>query len=184
MNWQCQLNIPIALIYIIPPIFLLSQLPLGSKTLKIRPSVDDSFMIRLNDTKGLELFNKLQQYAVELSTSDYFLNYFRGISFSVGNNDTSVVYGASSAASKILMRVYYHLTTPSFQSLYVDFTSLSNTYAFNQIITDRSSTLLYSNVPGTQEFPSANTNNLAFTQYGAGVLLKVAISFIKRNPST
>src|SRR5215469_13951513 len=39
--------------------FAVKPVPLGSKTLKIRPNRDDSIQIRLNDAKGLELFNKL-----------------------------------------------------------------------------------------------------------------------------
>ncbi|HVT85083.1 MAG TPA: hypothetical protein VHD35_07755 [Chitinophagaceae bacterium] len=153
--------------------------PLGSRTLKIRPSIDDSLLVRVNDTKGLELFTKLQQQSSELTSSDKFLNYFRGISFSVDANDTSVIYGLNSASGKVIMRVYYHLTTPVFQSQFADFTSLNNTYAFNQIITDRTNTSLYSTTPGNKEFPSGNTNQLAFTQYDAGVLLKVTFPTLK-----
>ncbi|MFI5132776.1 MAG: DUF4270 family protein [Chitinophagales bacterium] len=152
---------------------------LGSRTLRIRPAIDDSFTIRMNDTKGLELFNKLQQQADEISTSDKFLNYFKGISFSVGNNDTSVVYGLNATGGKIIMRVYYHLTTPFFQSKFVDFTSLANAFAFNQVITDRTNTPLYSAGPGVKEFPSGQTNNLAFTQFGAGVMLKATFPSLK-----
>lgn len=153
--------------------------PLGSRSLKIRPSIDDSFLVRVNDTKGLELFTKLQQQSADLTSSDKFLNYFRGISFSVGANDTSVVYGVRSVAGKVIMRVYYHLTTPVFQSEVADFTSMNNTYAFNQIITDRTNTSLYSATPGNKEFPSENTNQLAFTQYDAGVLLKATFPTLK-----
>ncbi|MBS1921353.1 MAG: DUF4270 family protein [Bacteroidetes bacterium] len=153
--------------------------PLGSRTLKIRPSIDDSFLVRVNDAKGLELFTKLQQSADELTSIDKFLNYFKGISLSVNTNDTSVVYGLNSATGKIIMRVYYHLATPVFQRAVADFTSLNNTYAFNQIITDRTNTSLYSATPGNKEFPSENTNQLAFTQYGAGVLLKTTFPTLK-----
>lgn len=153
--------------------------PLGSRTFKVRPDVDDSFMIRLNDTKGLELFTKLQQLADEVSSQDKFSNYFRGISLSVATNDTSVVYGLGSTGGRVIMRIYYHLTTPSYQSEFADFTSLANTYAFNQIITDRTNTPLYSTLPGTREFPSEQTNDIAFTQYGAGVLLKVTFPSLK-----
>jgi hypothetical protein len=153
--------------------------PLGSRTLKIRPSVDDSFMVRLNDIKGQELFNKLQQQADELTSSDKFLNYFKGISLSVGASDTSLVYGFRSASGKVIMRVYYHLTTPTFVSQVADFNSTFNAYAFNQIITDRTNTDLYSAIPGVREFASENTNDLAFTQYGAGVLLKSTFPTLK-----
>lgn len=151
---------------------------LGSQSLKIRPSVDDSVMIRINDSKGVELFNKLQGQANEITSQANFQNYFNGISLSVNSNDTSVVYGLNSTSGKIIMRVFYHLTTPSYQSQVVDFTSLNNTYAFNQIVTDRTGTQLYS-AAGIKEFPSEQTNDIAFTQHGAGVLMKVTFPSLK-----
>lgn len=153
--------------------------PLGNRTLNIRPSVDDSFLIRLSDAKGLELFTKLQQQSTEMTSSDQFLQYFKGISLSVNTNDTSIVYGIKSATGKVIMRVYYHLTTPVFASAVTDFTSINNTYAFNQIKTDRTNTSLFSAIAGTKEFPSENTNQLAFSQYDAGVLLKLTFPTLK-----
>jgi hypothetical protein len=135
-------------------------------------------MIRINDSKGAELFNKLQGQADDVTSQTNFLNYFNGISLSVNSHDTSVVYGLNSTTGKIIMRVFYHLTTPVYQSQSVDFTSLNNTYSFNQIITDRAGTLLNS-AAGIKEFPSEQTNDIAFTQFGAGVLLKVTFPSLK-----
>ena len=153
--------------------------PLGSSTVVIRPNVNDSFFVRLNDIKGTELFNKLVQQDPEVNSTDAFLNYFRGISLSVNSSDTSVLYGIGSTAGKIIMRIYYHRTTPYFENDFVDFSSLSNSYSFNQVVTDRTNTLLYSSSPGNKEFPSAQTNDLAFTQFGAGVLLKITFPSLK-----
>jgi hypothetical protein len=155
------------------------SIPLGSRTLKVRPSSDDSLLVRLDDAKGQELFNKVQQQADELTSIDKFLNYFHGISLTTGSGDTSAVYGFKAASGKVIMRVYYHLTTPVFESEVLDFTSLNNTYAFNRIITDRSHSDLASMTPGVKEFFSENTNGLAFTQYGAGVLLKTTFPTLK-----
>ncbi|HYM92936.1 MAG TPA: hypothetical protein VET23_02270, partial [Chitinophagaceae bacterium] len=83
------------------------------------------------------------------------------------------------AAGKTILRVFYHLTTPIFQSEFTDFTSLANAFAFNQVLTDRSNTPLFSSTPGVKEFPSEKINDLAFTQYGAGVLLKATFPSLK-----
>jgi hypothetical protein len=77
------------------------------------------------------------------------------------------------------MRIYYHTTIPSPQNGTVDFTSKANSYCFNQVITDRTGTALYSTVPGTKEFSSEQTNDVAFTQYGTGVLLKTIFPSLK-----
>src|SRR4029078_6690270 len=86
--------------------FALKAPPLGSKTLKIRPPADTSIMIRLSDVKGSEFFSKLQQRADEILTDANFQNYFKGISLSVGDNDTSAVYGLDASANGIVMRVF------------------------------------------------------------------------------
>ena len=157
---------------------------LGSKTLKIRPSSDTLITVRLNDSKGMELFSKLQQKADEMANDANFQDYFKGISLSVDNNDTTAVYGLSGSVNDVVMRIFYHNTIPYFQSKTFDFTLRSATYSFNQIIPDRNGTLLYSGTRRTQEFPSAQTNNIAFTQYGAGVLLKLTFPYLKGIMST
>lgn len=159
--------------------FAVKPTPLGTRTLKIRPSIDDSILIRMNDTKGTELFSKLRSKDPQVTRVDSFLNYFYGISFSQAAADTSVIYGVSAASGKIVMRVYYHLTTPSYQSLFIDFVSAPNSYAFNQIITDRTNTLLNSPPLVLKEFPSEQTNNVAFTQYATGVMLKMTFPSLK-----
>jgi Domain of unknown function (DUF4270) len=151
---------------------------LGSLTTRIRPSVDSVISIRLNDTKGIELFNKLAQGSPDITRDDIFLNYFKGISLSVSNNDTTAIYGLDGGAARQAMRIYYHTTVPDLENKYVDFTSNANTFAFNQIITDRKGTSLYSST-GQKEFAASQTNNLAFTQYGAGVLLKITFPTLK-----
>ena len=101
--------------------FSVKPVLLGSRTLKIRPSVDDSIQVKLNDTKGMELFNKLQQQSDEIKSDDNFQNYLKGISLSVGDNDTSAVYGLGGTANDMVMRIFYHTTTPYFQSQWVHF---------------------------------------------------------------
>jgi hypothetical protein len=155
------------------------MIALGSKTLKIRPSADDSIVIRLSDAKGLELYNKLQQQSDDVASDDNFQNYFKGISLSVNDNDTTAIYGLNGSVGSFIMRVYYHTTVPYPESRSIDFASKANGYSFNQVITDRTGTSLYSTSAGTKEFSSEQTNNMAFTQYGAGVLLKMIFPSLK-----
>jgi hypothetical protein len=160
--------------------FAVKPVPLGSKTLKIRPNGDDSIQIKLDDAKGLELFNNLANQASEIQTDANFQNYFKGISLSVANADTAAVYGLSATSTNMVMRVYYHTTTPYNQSLSVDFPLKSGFFSFNQILTDRTGTPLYSPSPvGVKEFFSTQTNNESFTQFGTGVLLKAIFPSLK-----
>lgn len=150
--------------------------PLGSKAISLRPSVDDSLFIRLNDVKGQELFAKLRAGSDEMNSTETFQYYFKGISLTTGDADTSVVYGIKDT---IFMRVNYHVNNPFPESRSVDFISQVNTEAFNQIITDRSGTNLLSSGKGVTEIPSSATNHLSFTQPGAGLYLKLGFPGLK-----
>jgi hypothetical protein len=159
--------------------FSIKSNPLANKTLKIRPSAGDSIVIRLNDTKGMELYNKLQQQSDEVMNDDNFQNYFKGISLSVNDNDTTAIYGLNGASGDLIMRIYYHTAIPYPENKWIDFTSKANSYSFNQVVTDRTGTSLYSATAGTKEFSSEQTNDMAFTQYGTGVLLKMTFPTLK-----
>jgi hypothetical protein len=151
---------------------------LGSRALKIGPVATDSIIIRLSDTRGLELFDKLRQRSTDVTSADNFVNYFRGIRLSVDTNDTTAVYGLN-GNSGMAMRVAYHLTTPTVENKYIDFTFNTNAYAFNQVLPDRTGTALPSSVNTLTEFPSAQTGNLGYTQYGTGLLLKMTFPSLR-----
>lgn len=152
--------------------------PMGSRTLRISPATTDSVVIRLSDGKGVELFEKLRQRSSEVTSTDDFLNYFKGINLSVGDNDTTAVYGLSGSVS-MLMRVVYHHTIPAIEKKYVDFTMNSNSYTFNQVLADRTGTTLPSSGSGLQEISSTQTGNVAFTQFGTGLLLKMTFPSLR-----
>ncbi|MBL7742951.1 MAG: DUF4270 family protein [Chitinophagaceae bacterium] len=149
-------------------------IPLGSQTLHIRPVLDDSVSIRLSDVKGQELFTKLRNLSTDVTTQEEFLNYFKGISISTGLNDTTAVYGVNGAAGAMIMRVHYHTTIPFPEKQYIDFTSLSNEYSFNQVKADRAGTgIVQGGNNGITEIIASQTNQRSFLQPGTGVYLKM-----------
>ena len=152
---------------------------LGARTLFIRPHGDDSIMIRLNDATGLELFSKLRQQSTEVTNADEFLNYFKGISITTGDNDTTAIYGLEGNSGSIVMRVYYHATIPYPESKYIDFTSQVNNYAFNQVLANRSGTGIVPGGFGLTEISASQTNNHSFMQTGTGVYLKMIFPSLK-----
>jgi hypothetical protein len=149
---------------------------LGSKTLRIRPVADDSISIRLNDTKGVELFTKIRQKHTDVTGTDNFLYYFKGISLSVHPDDTTAVYGLTAGS---VIRVHYHTTIPNQERHFVDFVSLSNALAFNQVLADRTGTGIVSGISGVTEIPSALTGNNSFSQRGTGLRLKLGFPSLK-----
>ena len=152
---------------------------LGSKKIAIKPRASDSIVIRLNHAKGLELYSKLQQQSADVISATDFLNYFRGISIATGDNDTTAVYGLSGAAGSMVMRVHYHTTIPYPEEHYIDFTSLANDLAFNQLLTNRSGTGLVPGTTGITEIASENSNGFSFMQTGSGLSLKNNFSFLR-----
>ncbi|MEP7373306.1 MAG: DUF4270 family protein [Chitinophagaceae bacterium] len=153
--------------------------PLGTKTVRIYPNITDSVSIRLQDGKGLELYSKLQQSSSDVVNENEFLNYFRGISIAVDNNDTTVVYGLSGTAGSLTMRVHYHTTIPYPEDHHIDFGSLANSYSFNQVLTNRPGTGLVSGTTGRTEIPSGSTNDLSYMQPGTGLYLKMIFPSLK-----
>lgn len=149
---------------------------LGIKTLRIRPVADDSISIRLNDTKGQELFSKVRQKHTDLTSTDYFLNYFKGISLTVRPDDTTAVFGLTAGS---VMRIHYHTTIPGQERHFVDFVSLSNTLAFNQVLADRTGTGIIPGISGVTEIPSSQTGNNSFSQWGTGLRLKLGFPSLK-----
>jgi hypothetical protein len=152
--------------------------PLGSKTISIRPAKDDSVIIRLSDSKGMELFDKLKQQTAEVTNNDNFLNYLKGISLATGEDDTTAVFGLM-AADSMHMRVHYHTNAPFNQPYFIDFIPTTNQFAFNRIVAHRPNLALVSGYGGVGETPSSKTNNLAFSQQGTGLNLKILFPSLK-----
>lgn len=156
--------------------------PLGSKVVHIRPSVDDSICIRLNDSKGMELFIKLKEKSSDITGEESFKNYFRGISLTTGDNDTAAIYGLKAASdSDIVMRVSYHTNIPYKEPHHIDFPLSVNAYAFNQVLTDRTGTGIVSagNTSGITEIPISQTGGYAYSQPGTGLNLKMTFPSLK-----
>jgi hypothetical protein len=144
--------------------------PLGSRFVKINPATTDSIIIRLNDAKGLELFNKVKNNETEVANTTSFLNYFKGVSIGFSHNDKSAVYGIRLSANSVFMRLHYHTSTPYPEKKSRDFKFDSTVY-FNQLLTDRSNSSLSLFSRGL--IPSAKTNHHAYSQAGCGILLKM-----------
>lgn len=157
---------------------------LGSKQLKVYPNITDSVIIRLDNAKGQELFTKIRTHADELSSTENFLNYFKGIRISTSDASGGVIYGLNGAAGSMIMRLHYHNTTPFPQEQYVDFSSLANSLAFRQTTITRNGSLPDPNTSGKHELPSAETNNIGYTQPATGVMMKIIFPGLRNILST
>lgn len=157
---------------------------LGSKLITVYPNLTDSVIIRLDNTKGQELFSKIKTRDEEISTQENFLNYFKGIRISTTDASGGVVYGLNGAAGSMIMRLHYHNTTPFPEEKMVDFSSLANTLAFRQTLITRHGSLPDPAVSGKHELSSSETSNAGYTQPATGVLMKVLFPGLRNILST
>lgn len=153
---------------------------LGERNGRIYPGIFDSILIKLDDAKGLELFNKLRSRSAEVTSETDFLNYFYGLTLTTGNTDAFML-GISAAASQIVMRVHYHKTIPYHEKQFIDFPSMTNDYAFNHLTADRTGTGLVSSGAGINitEIPAAQTNHTAFLQEGMSTYAKLTFPSLR-----
>lgn len=152
----------------------------GSRVIRFSPYETDSIAIRLSNSKGEELFEKLRQKSTDVTTQAEFINYFYGITLGVADNDTSAVFGLYGNDASVVMRVHYHLTIPYPEAAFIDFVSLANEYAFTQIIPDRAGTGLMPYTPGLSELFPSGTKNISVFQPGTGLALKMIFPSLKQ----
>jgi hypothetical protein len=146
--------------------------PLATFSKNMRPSVRDSIVLKLPHTLGQDFYTKIQTKANQFTSSDLFLEYFKGIAIKPTNNTSGAVYGFNLADSSVKVRLHYHLTLPYKQDKTIEFILTRTSYQFNRIVTDRTGTPLERTSTGQREFFATTTNPFAFTQVGTGVQLK------------
>ncbi|MFT4017602.1 MAG: DUF4270 family protein [Agriterribacter sp.] len=151
--------------------FPVSNTVLGSVNLSIVPSRKDTVSIKLSNTKGLEIWNLIQDKAVEVSTATDFEHYFPGLKISPENTAANAaIYGFSDT---VKIRIYYHESNPDLVQKYLEFSITSRNKQFNQVRYDRSGTALNVVIPENKEVSSALLNNAAYIQPITGALMKV-----------
>lgn len=149
--------------------------PLGSLKTNIRPAAEDSIIIPVNRETGQELFGLLKSKSDIVSTQENFLRHFKGVRLSVNESDSGSIVGIKGGAGVNVLRIYYSTKTPYPVDGYVDFPSLANSYAYNQLKADRSKTSLSGGATNGEEiFPSTSTANKGYMQSGLGVKLKIS----------
>lgn len=144
---------------------------LGSVNRSLSPS-RDSLYFKLKDSKGAEMFQKIRDKDAAFQDAESFLNYLKGITIKVNATDNGAVYSFRTDSSTV-MRIHYHTTWPYFEKHTIDFYPTRSEYQFNQILTNRTGTPLEKKQDGQEEYYPDETNPVAFTQTGTGVMLKV-----------
>lgn len=144
--------------------------PLAALQLNIRPTAGELLHLRLNDGKGMELFGLLKNKANEVSSDDFFREYFKGLCIKGSNN--TAVFGFQAKDSSLYIRLHYHVVTHEKEEKYLDFLMTTPELQYNAIQTDRSGTPLAALQRGVGLYSQA-TGNRSYLQPLTGALLRM-----------
>jgi hypothetical protein len=144
--------------------------PLATHQLAIRPTSGELLHLRLSDAKGTELFTLLKSKANEVSSEDFFREYFKGL-YIKGLHNTAI-FGFTAADSALYIRLHYHVVTHEKEEKYLDFLMTTPELQFNAVRADRGNTPLAELSPGNG-LPSTASNNRAYLQPLTGALIRM-----------
>lgn len=150
---------------------------LGSFNQRLRPAVSDSIAIRLSDDLGKEIFGFYKSNSSEITSTDNFQRYFKGITIQA-NENTNVLYGFKATDSTVRMRLYYHADISVKEKRTLDFTLQSGQFQFNHITTNTTGTPLQTLLPG-KEISSVLLDNHFFIFPLAGIKTNIKFPSIK-----
>jgi hypothetical protein len=156
--------------------FEASETTIGSKSFTPYPTKEDSLHVTISNVFGKELFDKIVDN--EITTSDEFLDEYKGILVSPDDSN-SAVFGFSTST---ILRMYYSYDdeVEVEDSETVDF-SLSTTNSFHNITTDYTGTY-FSGLEDSQEtqIESEDTEDNVFSQGGSGIATRIDVPYIER----
>jgi hypothetical protein len=146
--------------------------PLGEYSLYPKPNVTDTISIRLSDAFGQELFSMMKNDAEEISTDEKFLKFFRGIALVSGKSNNCVI-GFEASDSLVNMVIHAHTVASEKINLMYKFPLASSGIWYNHFYFNRSGTPLKELKTQKEEISSADSDNKAYIQAGAGITTRL-----------
>lgn len=124
--------------------------------------------IKINQTRGFEVFQKMR----DITSRKAFRDYFKGIAVAAANTGGSVV-GINLTSGQTNLRMYYHQPT-SGNSLFL----FSSTYKYYSSIASDLTGTIFSTLPKYQEISTSQFMNTCYVQNGTGLLTKITFPFL------
>jgi hypothetical protein len=148
---------------------------LGKLTFRVYPTKKDSINITLNPSFGEKLFNNFQTKTVK--NLDDLDKIFKGITIVPESNDNAIL-GFRPNSSGTALRLYYTLDDGinSDNDRYMDFDIIE---LFNNISSNKSSTLINPITDGEYILPSDKTNNKMYIQAGTSLHMRIEIPYVR-----
>ncbi len=154
---------------------------LGVFSYSPRPLEADTLQLRLADDFGTDLFQRLQEKLI--TSSDEFIDYFKGIALLPGENDNGSVIGFSKELGASFVRLYFSVAEENERVQdYIDFRpNLSETPVpfFNQVIAENPIAPLQTLTNQEINLSSSDADGLSFIQSGLGIASRVQFPYIK-----
>jgi len=158
--------------------FKYNDTPLGEITYTPRPYRDDSVVIRLDDSMGLEFFEKMKNSEDDVTSDDDFKEFFKGLVIVSDDQNTAVLSFLPDTTTKVSLHTHVPGLTRTEKTHNFSFGTTGN--YFNHIDCDRTGTDIEMLNTQREAIPSSQTGNKAFIEAGAGIVMRVNIPGIQR----
>lgn len=152
--------------------FKYDEIPIGFLSFYPKPNFYENIEIRLDDSLGVEFLNLMKNEADEISSSEDFIDYFKGLAI-VPEENNSCIISFKGLDSLVNIRLYTHYVEKERIEVSYDFSLYSSSTSFNHISADRSGTLIENLKTQREEKSSNETGEIAFIQGGLGLLTRV-----------
>lgn len=147
-----------------------------------RPLDSDTLQIRLSDTLGMELFDKLQQK--NISNFDEFQEYFKGIGLEPGENDNGSIIGFSVQTGASFVRLYHSTSeiesrVQSYNDFNITTTDGSTISCYNRIEANEPNEYLQKLETKELNLLSSYAGNRSYIQCGTGICTRLQFPSVK-----
>ncbi|MEN7547236.1 DUF4270 family protein [Rapidithrix thailandica] len=149
--------------------------PLASFSLKKEPEEGDSIAIKLPESLGEELFEKIKDEADTLSAQSDFLEYFKGLVLVSESKEGKVVAFALGDAA---LHMHYHKISDTDEPDTYVFPVVNSSLQFNQFQANRSNTIL-TNLEPMVDLSAEDTDGNTFIQPGVGLVTRIRFPSIR-----
>ncbi len=157
---------------------------MGRRSYRPSPTSEKTVSVRLSDEFGQEIFQLIQEKDDILTDQEDFLDRFKGLMLTAGDNAGSCVVGFIAGEGdvtvnefeeiieepRLLMRLFYHDNTTESEEESIEFGLVNKELQYNQIMIDRSGTIVDTILAGDQRLNSRQTDDLTYIQGGMGIM--------------
>jgi hypothetical protein len=158
--------------------FTTESTPIGSYSGIIRPRTDKIVTVHMSDLLGNQLFTMLRDKSGDITNSNNWLEFFKGLNVRGGPN-TKAVSAFTANDTSLVLRLYYHINELIPTVRYTDFKMQAANLQFNRVVADRTGTPIAPLTGTVKVLPSASTGKQGFAQAITGAGIRIDLPYIR-----